>query len=102
MDGQEECVDEIVLHERLRQRATAENDVGVARPQQYLRLGADRSCVAVIENQLNSPAHDIQELVSVGMDLAAMGWNTIEMRDRPDRVAIDPSRRIRRSGHDGD
>ncbi len=80
---------------------SARHDIGVARPQHHFRFHADRSFIAVVENQLDRSANDVQELVAVRMDLATMWWSTIDMRDRPDRVAIDSSRWTRRSGRDG-
>lgn len=80
---------------------SARHDVGIACSQHDPRLCSDHSFITVVEDQLDRSAHHVKELVAVRMDLAPVWWSTIEMRDRPDRVAIDPSGRTGRSGHHG-
>jgi hypothetical protein len=68
---------------------SAWHHVRVARPQQNLRLDTDRTLVTVVQNQLHRSAHDVEELVTVRVDLTIMGSWSINVRDRSDRVSID-------------
>jgi len=51
---------------------TARNNVGVTGTQEESRFGADGALVTVVEDQLHRAAHDIEELVTVGVDLATV------------------------------
>src|SRR5438874_1679146 len=79
---------------------TARHDVRVAGPKQNLRLDAHRALVAVVEDQFHRPAHDVQELVAVRMDLTPVWPGPIDVGNRSDRVAVDSPRWPRRSCSD--
>src|SRR5258708_1738736 len=79
---------------------TARDDERIAPPQDDARLGADRLFVAVVEDHLDRSAHEIQELVAVGMELALMRRRTFEVGDHADRVAIDALRWTSRARND--
>ena len=48
---------------------TAWHEVRVAGPKENVRLDARRPLVTVVKDQFHRAAHDVQELVTVGMDL---------------------------------
>jgi hypothetical protein len=73
------------------------HDVRVAGPQKHCRLDADRTLVTVIEDQFHRSAHDIEELVTVGVDLTTVWTGSLDVGDRSDGVPIDSPRRPRRS-----
>ena len=75
---------------------TAWHDVRVAGPKEDLRLDAHRSLVTVVKNQFHRSAHDVQELVTVRVDLTTMGSWPIDVGDRSDCVSIDSPGRSRR------
>ncbi len=81
---------------------TAWHDVRVAGPQHDLRLDARCTLVTVIEDQFHRSAHDVQELVTVGVDLTTMRSRPVDVGDRSDGVPVDPPRRTgwgRCNGH---
>jgi hypothetical protein len=69
---------------------TAWHGVGVARPKKSLRLDAHRVLVTVVQDQFHRSAHDVQELVTVGVDFTTMGSRPIDVGNRSDRVSVDP------------
>ena len=72
---------------------TAGHDVRVAGPQHDLRLDARCTLVTVIEDQFHRSAHDVQELVTVGVDLTTMRSRPVDVGDRSYGVPVDPPRR---------
>jgi hypothetical protein len=80
---------------------TAWHHVRVARAQQNLRLGTDGAFVAIVEDQLHRSAHDVQELVTVRMDLTTMRSRPIDVGHRSDCVSVNAPWRSRRGRSDG-
>ena len=80
---------------------TAWHDVRVAGPKQNLRLDAHRPLVTVVKNQFHRSAHDVQELVTVRVDLTTMRSRPIDVGDRSDCVSIDSPWRSRGGRSDG-
>ena len=80
---------------------TAWHDVRVAGPQWHLRLDAHRPLITVVKNQFHCSAHDVQELVTVRVDLTTMRSRPIDVGDRSDCVSIDSPWRSRRGRSDG-
>ena len=80
---------------------TAWHEVRVAGPKQNLRLNAHRALVTVVKNQLHRAAHDVQELVTVRVDLTTMRSRPIDVGDRSDCVSIDSPWRPWRGRSDG-
>jgi uncharacterized membrane protein len=80
---------------------TAWHDVRIARSKQNGRLEADRPLVTVVKNQFHRSAHDVQELVTVRVDLATMRSRPIDVGDRSDCVSIDSPWRSWRGRCDG-
>ena len=80
---------------------TAWHDVRVAGAQQDPRLDADRLLVTIVKDQFHRSAHDVQELVAVGVDLAAVRSGSIDVEDSSDRVPVDSPWRSRRGRCDG-
>jgi len=77
------------------------HDIRVAGLKQDPRLDANRPLVTVIKNQFHRSAHDVQELVTVGVDLTTMRSRPIDEGDRSDCVSIDSAWRSRRGRCDG-
>ena len=80
---------------------TAWHDVRVARPKENFGLDAHRPLVTVVEDQFHRSAHDVQELVTVRVDLTTMRSWSIDVGDRSDCVSIDSPGRSRRGRCDG-
>jgi hypothetical protein len=66
---------------------TAWHEVRVAGPKENLRLDAHRPLVTVVKNQFHRSAHDVQELVTVWVDLTTMRSRPIDVWDRSDCVS---------------
>src|SRR5262249_19883607 len=64
------------------------------------RLGPDLLLVAVVEDDLDRAAHEIQELVAIGMHLPPVDGRPVEVGDDADRVAVDALWRPGRRRHD--
>lgn len=79
----------------------ARHDVRVARTQHKLRFDTDGSFVAIVENQFHRSAHDVQELVTVRVDLTTMRSRPVDVGDRSDCVSVDAPWRSRRGRSDG-
>jgi hypothetical protein len=80
---------------------SAWHHVRVARSQQNLRLDADRPLVTVVKYQFHCSSHDVEELVTVRVDLTIMWSRSIDVGNRSDCVSIDSPWRSRRSRCDG-
>lgn len=78
-------VDEITGFDRFKPVPdTAWHDVRIAGPKENLRLDADSFLVTVVENQFHRSANDIQELVTVRVDLTTMRSRLIDVGDHSD------------------
>lgn len=80
---------------------SAWHDVRVAGAQEHPRLDADRLRVTVVEDQFHRSAHDIEELVTIRVNLPTVWSWPLEVGNRSDRVSVDSPRRSRRGGSDG-
>ena len=66
----------------------------LARADFVARLGTDVVGIAIVEDDLDPPGHEIQELVTVGVHLTTVRRRPIHVGDDADGVPVDPHRAV--------